>query len=348
MSLGPIMLDLQGPQLTEEEQEMLLHPLVGGVILFSRNFESVAQLEALTQAIRRLRTPHPLIAVDHEGGPVQRFREGFTRLPPVSRLGELYDRDRKRAIHLAEACGWLMAVELRSAGVDLSFAPVLDLRRDDSKVLQDRCFHRNPQVVADLAHHYMLGMQRAGMQATGKHFPGHGGVSGDSHTELPVDPRALEDILAEDGLAFERMIHYGMAAVMVSHVCYRAVDRHPAGYSRFWLRDILRRRLEFQGVIFSDDLSMEGASGEGDIIARVEKAHQAGCDMLLVCNDRQAAQRVLDQFRPGEDPVSQLRLARMHGRHPISRSALQADPHWREVVHAVARLNQPEEIEIPL
>ena len=348
MSLGPLMVDLQGPQLTPEEREMLRHPLVGGVILFSRNFESVSQLEALTGGIRALRTPHPLIAVDHEGGPVQRFRDGFTRLPPVSRLGECYDRDRRRARRLAGQAGWLMAAELRAAGVDLSFAPVLDLAHENSQVLAGRCFHRKPEAVADLAHQYMLGMQRAGMQATGKHFPGHGGVSGDSHIELPDDPRPLEDILAEDGLPFERMVHYGLAAIMVAHVRYSAVDRLPAGYSRFWLQEILRGRLAFQGVIFSDDLSMEGASSEGDIVARVEKAHQAGCDMLLVCNDPAGVQRVLDAFRPPPDPVSQLRLARMHGRHPVTFTRLHADPMWREAVHALAGISHPEEQEIPL
>ena len=263
MALGPVMLGLEGVELTAQERELLRHPLVGGVILFTRNYQSPEQVAALTAAIHALRQPRLLVAVDHEGGRVQRFREGFTRLPAVRRLGEIYDQDRMRAKQLARVTGWLMAAELRAVGVDLSFAPVLDLDHGVSGIIGDRAFHHDPESVADLAHAYASGMQKAGMEAVGKHFPGHGGIAADSHLELPVDPRPLAALEAADLLAFERMIHYGLAALMPAHVVYPAVDDQPAGFSARWLKDILRQRLEFQGVIFSDDLDMAGAHVAG-------------------------------------------------------------------------------------
>ena len=231
MALGPVMLGLEGPELSAQERELLRHPLVGGVILFTRNYQSPAQLTALTGVIHALRQPRLLIAVDHEGGRVQRFRDGFTRLPAVRRLGELYDQDRMRAKQLARGTGWLMAAELRAVGVDFSFAPVLDLDHGVSSIIGDRAFHSDPEAVADLAHAYVSGMQKAGMEAVGKHFPGHGGIAADSHLELPVDPRPLAVLETADLLAFERMIHYGLAALMPAHVRYPAVDDQPAGFS---------------------------------------------------------------------------------------------------------------------
>ncbi|TAM46406.1 MAG: beta-N-acetylhexosaminidase [Gammaproteobacteria bacterium] len=335
MPLGPVMLDIEGLALTAEDRERLRHPLTGGVILFSRNYESPEQIAALVAEIHALRDPHLLVAVDHEGGRVQRFRDGFTRLPPVRKLGEAYDENPKRALRLAEADGWLMAAELRSVGVDFSFAPVLDLDRGVSGIIGDRAFHTDPEAVAELAHAYMRGMTRAGMAATGKHFPGHGTVEADSHLALPVDERPLADILAEDVLPFERMIHFGLAGIMPAHVVYPKVDSRPAGFSRRWLKEILRGQLGFQGVIFSDDLSMEGAKGAGNVVARAKAALSAGCDMVLVCNDTAAANELLDGLGPHDDPVASLRLVRLHGRHPVARTQLAADETWREAVRLV-------------
>jgi beta-N-acetylhexosaminidase len=350
------MLDIEGQTLTAEDRERLRHPLTGGVILFSRNYESPEQIAALVAEIHALRDPQLLVAVDHEGGRVQRFRDGFTRLPPVRRLGELYDEHPKRALRLAEAAGWLMAAELRAVGVDFSFAPVLDLDRGVSAVIGDRAFHADPEAVAELAHAYMRGMTRAGMAATGKHFPGHGAVAADSHLALPVDERPLADILAEDVLPFERMIHYGLAGIMPAHVVYPKVDSQPAGFSRRWLKEILRGQIGFQGVIFSDDLSMEGAKsafapslGSGSplrpissipgVVARAEAAFSAGCDMVLVCNDTAAADQLLDGLGAHADPVASLRLVRLHGRHPVARAQLAADETWREAVRLVHNIS---------
>ena len=229
VSLGPLILGLEGLELSAEEQRLLRHPLVGGIILFSRNYQSAEQVAALIAAVHSLRQPRLLVAVDHEGGRVQRFREGFTALPAVRRLGEVYDQNPAGAKRLARVSGWLMATELRAVGVDFSFAPVLDLDRGVSRVIGDRAFHHDPEVVADLAHAYMSGMQKAGMEAVGKHFPGHGAVEADSHLELPVDERSYVDIAAEDLLVFKRMVHYGLAGVMPAHVVYPGVDSQPAG-----------------------------------------------------------------------------------------------------------------------
>jgi len=332
MSLGPLMIDLAATELGAEERELLAHPLIGGVILFTRNYVNPEQLTALVAAIHAVREPQLLVAVDHEGGRVQRFREGLTRLPAAALFGELYERDARHARRLAETGGWLMAVELRSLGVDFSFAPVLDLNFGVSTVIGDRAFHRRPDVVAELAQAYMRGMQHAGMAATGKHFPGHGAVRADSHLELPIDTRRYEDILVDDLVPFERMIGNGIAAIMPAHVVYSQVDSRPAGFSPFWIKEVLRKRLGFQGVVFSDDLHMEAAGVAGDYVERAHAALQAGCDMALVCNDRAGAMQILDGLGPYNDPVAHMRLARMHGRHPITRAALHLDPAWKEAI----------------
>ncbi|MDH5483744.1 MAG: beta-N-acetylhexosaminidase, partial [Gammaproteobacteria bacterium] len=257
MSLGPVMLDLVGTSISPEEREMIQHPQAGGLILFSRNYESPEQITELVREVHSLRTPHLLVAVDQEGGRVQRFREGFSRIPPAATYGAIYRTNPRQARQMAETCGWLMAAECRAAGIDMSFAPVLDLGRGVSGVIGDRAFHHQPNVVAELANAWMQGMKRAGMSATGKHFPGHGSIKEDSHVAHPVDHRPLNDIMMEDILPFERMIHLGLAAVMPAHVVFPAIDDKPAGYSSRWLQEILRQQLGFQGVIFSDDLSIK-------------------------------------------------------------------------------------------
>ena len=318
MSLGPIMMDLAGAEITPEECEMLLHPLVGGVLLFTRNYEHPEQLQDLVRDIHALRDPHLIVAVDHEGGRVQRFRRGFTRLPPVALLGRVYDRDRAHGKDMAEVSGWLMASELRALDVDMSFAPVVDLGCGFGGVIGDRAFHREPQVVAELAHAYRRGMRMAGMSATLKHFPGHGGVRADSHWELPQDERDRADIEWEDMLPFERLIHQGVEAVMTAHVAYPCVDTSPATFSRIWVRDWLRGRLGFEGAVFSDDLSMQGAAVLGGYPDRARAALEAGCDMLPVCNHPEGVAEILDDIGHYEDPAGQLRLIRMHGKRRMT------------------------------
>ena len=346
MSLGPVMVDLKGTRLEPEEKEMLEHPLVGGVILFSRNYESPEQITDLVENIHQVREPHLLVSVDHEGGRVQRFREGFTALPPLAKLGAQYQLDKKRAKRMAETCGWLMAIELRAVGVDFSFAPVLDIERGISDVIGDRSFGKDPDTVVDLAVAYIRGMQSAGMAATGKHFPGHGAVKADSHVACPVDERSFEDIVAYDVVPFERLIRNGLAGIMPAHVVYSSVDPNPAGFSRFWLNEVLRNQLEFQGVIFSDDLSIEGASIAGDVVDRARAALNAGCDMALVCNDPDAAAKVLDNLGDLDNPVSHMRLARMHGRHFVNRKELLKEDQWKNAVALVDDLSAGDTLEL--
>jgi len=340
------MLDLAGTALTGEERDMLRHPLTGGVILFSRNYESPAQLIALTAEIHALRDPHVLIAVDHEGGRVQRFREGFTVLPPAARFGEIHDNDPDRARELARIGGWLLAAELRAAGVDFSFTPVLDLGRNVSVVIGDRALHRSPDVIAELAHAMMNGLHQAGMEAVGKHFPGHGSIAADSHETVPIDGRAFADIEMEDMVPFERMIRYGLAAIMPAHVIYPAVDDRPAGFSPVWLREILRRQMGFEGVIFSDDLSMAGAVVAGDYTERAHAALAAGCDMLVVCNDAGGAVQILDNLGDWNEPASAMRLTRMHGRPAPGRAALRADEKWQKAAAAISALEAEPELDL--
>ncbi len=309
--LGPVMVDLAGPGLAPGEKEFLTHPLVGGVILFGRNFESPRQLAALASEIRAIRNPELLIAVDHEGGRVQRFQEGFTRIPPMRLFGELHDRDAVRARRLAEAAGYVIAIELRSHGIDFSFSPVLDVDFGSSSVIGDRAFSGEPAAITALAGALIGGMAAGGAAAVGKHFPGHGYVRADSHVEVPVDERALAEIEA-DLLPYRELIARGLTGIMPAHVIYPKVDSRPAGFSPVWLKEILRGRLGFDGMIFSDDLSMEGASVAGGVVQRAEAALAAGCDMILVCNAPQAAREVLDGLKAG--PLDRARAERMRGR----------------------------------
>ena len=255
MSIGPVMLDVKGTQLTAGDRKRLQHPLTGGVILFSRNYSSLRQLTELTSEIHSLRNPPLLIAVDHEGGRVQRFRENFTRLPAMRELGRIWDEHPSQARHLTHQTGYVLAAELRACGVDLSFTPVLDVDHGQSGIIGDRAFHRKPQAISDLAHSLMLGLKTGGMAAVGKHFPGHGYIEADSHIEVPVDNRTYADIEMDDLVPFRQMIDFGLAGIMPAHVIYPSVDARPAGFSKIWLKEILRGELGFDGCIFSDDLT---------------------------------------------------------------------------------------------
>jgi beta-N-acetylhexosaminidase len=335
VSLGPLMTDIAGTGLTQPDRELLASPAVGGVILFARNYESPAQLSSLTADIHALRTPPLIVAVDQEGGRVQRFRDGFTPLPPAHRIGRHYDLDPALGRALAEDAGYVMAGELLACGVDLSFAPVLDVARGVSEVIGDRAWHADPEIVGVLGQACMAGMRAAGMAAVGKHFPGHGAVVADSHVSLPVDKRFYEDI-EEDIAPFARLVRAGIAGIMMAHVVYPDVDDAPASLSRRWIADVLRGRLDFRGVVYSDDLSMAGAAVAGDAADRARAALAAGCDVLLVCNDRAAAERVAELLAGHSDPVSQVRLARMHGR----RHDAPDDPRRAEAVERLARLGE--------
>lgn len=315
---GPVMVDVHGFALTAQEKARLSHPLVGGVILFRRNFHNIEQLKALTAEIRALRTPELLIAVDHEGGRVQRFLDGFTRLPPMNVLGEMWQQDEAAARAAAETVGVVLAGELRACGIDLSFTPVLDLDWGRCAVIGNRAFHRDPHIVSELALALQRGLQQGGMSTCGKHFPGHGFVAGDSHFVMPQDDRELAQLEADDLIPFARMAEAGMGSVMPAHVVYPAVDGRPAGFSPVWLQDILRNQLHFDGVIFSDDLGMEGAAGVGGFVARAAAALDAGCDMVLVCNQPERADEVLAGLQPPEQPRLAERLQRMAGTGTIA------------------------------
>ena len=293
MNLGPIMMDVSGLTLTELEQAQLAKPSIGGVILFSRNFESIDQVKQLISSIRAV-NPNILISVDHEGGRVQRFKEGFTHLPAMSKLGELYDKKPKKAIKYACSCGFILAYELLEIDVDFSFAPVLDMDYGNSSVIGDRAFHSNPDAIIKLAQALIIGMHRAGMKCVGKHFPGHGYVSLDSHIDLPIDERPAKEIY-QDMVTFKDLIDEGLDAVMPAHVIYSKVDDKPAGFSNVWIQDILKSKLGFDGVVFSDDLSMQGALFIENIKDRVKISLDSGCDMVLICNHPEMLLEVIDQ-----------------------------------------------------
>lgn len=331
------MLGLSGLELSAEEKDILRHPLVGGVILFTRNYHSPEQITDLIHAVHILRQPSLLVAVDQEGGRVQRFRTGFTALPAPRRLGEAYERSPTYAKDMAAVTGWLMAAELRAVGVDFSFAPVLDLDRGISQIIGDRAFHYNPDVVVELALAHIKGVQKAGMEAVGKHFPGHGGVVADSHLELPLDERPPAVIFNEDRVVFDRVIRCGIAAIMASHVVYSQVDDQPAGFSSYWLKKILRQNLGFRGAIISDDLDMMAAGAVGVHVERAQAALTAGCDMLLACNDRQGAIAILDNIHDPIDPLAQGRLARLYGCDGLSLTQLHKSTAWKTAVKSIER-----------
>jgi beta-N-acetylhexosaminidase len=331
------MLDVAATVLSAEDRERLLHPLTGGVILFARNYESPEQLRQLTADIHGLRSPSLIVAVDHEGGRVQRFREGFTAIPPMRELGKIWDRNAQHACHLAHDVGFLLSAELRAHGVDLSFAPVLDVDHGNSSVIGDRALHSEARAIAELAHALVRGFREGGMGAVGKHFPGHGHVRADSHHEVPVDDRPFTAIEACDLVPFRRLIEAGLVGIMPAHVIYPQVDAQPAGFSALWLKGILRQQMGFDGVVFSDDLSMEGASVAGGVTDRARAALGAGCDMVLVCNNPASANELLDNLDYAMSPVSLARLARMHGRaHAPDMTMLRESGQYTRALRAIS------------
>lgn len=330
MSLGPVMLDIEGLALSPADRDLLREPAVGGVILFSRNFESVEQVATLVAEIRALRSPPVLIAVDHEGGRVQRFRDGFTDMPPMRRIGREYDRDTVKGLEIARQAGWIIASELRAAGIDLCFAPCIDLDWGVSEIIGDRSFHRQPDAVGELAGAFARGLRSAGMAAVAKHFPGHGAVVADSHLKLPVDRREYGLIL-DDMRPYERLIGTGVVAgVMLAHIVYQEIDAQPAGFSDYWTQRELRSRLGFGGAIFCDDLGMQATRDFGSMPERARLALAAGCDMILICNNRDAAQRAVAALEDYSNPLSQVRLARLHGTGNPQRESLLASEEWQQ------------------
>jgi beta-N-acetylhexosaminidase len=331
------MIDLRGTTLAADEREWLASPLVGGVILFTRNFESLSQLTALVAEIHAVRQPPLLVTVDHEGGRVQRFRQPFFRLPPLRAFGRLFDEDQDAGLHAAAAGGYLMAAELRAVGVDLSFTPCVDLDRGLSEVIGDRALHQEWHAVSALARRLASGAKRAGMAITAKHFPTHAGARSDSHTEFAVDRREL-DALEHDLAPYRDLIRNGLAAVMVAHVSFPAIDPRPASMSSWWINDYLRGELEFKGAVISDDLSMVGAGVVGAVETRVSRALEAGCDLVLLCNAPEQVSVVLRALEGYVNPAAQLRLSRLHGVGQFEWESLHASDEWRQASAAVEPL----------
>ena len=337
------MLDIEGRQLTPADRALLQEPAVGGVILFSRNYESPAQLADLIAGIRALRSPPVLIAVDHEGGRVQRFRDGFSAIPPMCRLGRQYDGDAEEALALAKTAGWLIASELRAMDIDLSFTPCVDLDWGVSEIIGNRAFHRNPDVVAELASAYCNGLRSAGMAAVAKHFPGHGAVVADSHDQLPVDRRSYGELL-DDMRPYEKLIaKRQLAGVMIAHIVYAETDPLPASFSSYWIKQQLRSTLGYDGAVLCDDLSMKATETMGSMPKRARLALQAGCDMVIVCNNRPAANATVAALRDYTDPLSLVRLARLHGSGKVMRESLLASEEWQIAADRLQQwLDRPE------
>ena len=345
MSLGPLMIDLRGTSVEDDELRWLASPLVCGVILFSRNFENGDQLEELISAIHEVRDPPLLIAVDQEGGRVQRFVDPFTKLPPLRTLGHLYDVDVGQALKAARAFGWLMAAELLAFRVDLSFTPVVDLDRGLAEVIGDRAFHSNGTAVCQLASAFSAGAHAAGMAITAKHFPTHAGVISDSHTESAVDTRTFND-LWDDLQPYRHLISGRLDAIMVAHVSFPDVDPTPASFSPWWLTEQLRGELDFGGAIISDDISMIAAETVGSYAERARAALAAGCDMVLLCNAPDEIPAVLEALEGYSNPVSQLHLMRLHGRGTRDWATLRASNEWAEARDLVGSLSARPEIKL--
>lgn len=340
MALGPVMLDVEGLELVAADRRLLREPAVGGVILFSRNYASPEQLADLIGEIRALRSPPLLVAVDHEGGRVQRFRDGFSPIPPMRTLGRAYDGDREEALKLARDAGWLIGAELRASGIDLALTPCVDLDWGVNDAIGDRAFHRSPEAVSALAAAVCRGLRDAGMVGVAKHFPGHGAVVADSHLRLPVDRREFGDLL-DDMQPFEHLIrNRSVGAVLMSHIAYPELDPLPAGFSAYWMQVQLRNQLGFDGAILSDDLSMKATAEFGSMPKRARRALAAGCDMVLICNDRPAAARAVDALADYSNPPSLVRLARLHGTGEFLRETVLASDEWLAAAERLSRWSE--------
>jgi beta-N-acetylhexosaminidase len=339
------MISLRGTSLAADERRWLAAPVVGGVILFARNFENLSQLRALIDDIHSIRNPALLVTVDQEGGRVQRFGAPFTVLPPARTLGHLYDVDLAAALAAARALGWLMAAELRAVNIDMSFAPVVDLDRGLASVIGDRALHDSADVVVKLALQFNEGAQEAGMAITAKHFPTHAGATSDSHTDIATDRREYAELF-DDLRPYRALIDAGLQAVMVAHVIFPALDPLPASLSRWWITTQLRSELGFHGAIISDDVSMAGAAGIGDLGARVERALDAGCDLVLVCNVPDAIPQLLDRFQDYVNPASQLRLMRLRGRQTMDWERVHETPEWKQARRLLASLGARPKLEL--
>ena len=332
LPIGPVMIDISSTTLSQYDKEKIAHPNTGAIILFARNYAEPKQVTELCQQIKAARSGPILIAVDQEGGRVQRFQNGFTRLPPIAAYAE--------NSALTEDAGWLMASELLVLGVDFSFAPVLDIDCGVSQIIGNRSFSEDPELTCQLASTFRKGMRSAGMAATGKHFPGHGAVALDSHLELPVDERDFNSLWQKDILPFKQLIEEGLEAIMPAHVVYPAIDELPAGFSAIWITEILRKQLDFNGAVFSDDLSMEGAACVGDFNERAKLARQAGCDMILVCNNESAAEQVLESTPIEHSPVREQRLLAMLGKNSMTQQELKNSLKWQTVSQQLAKLSE--------
>lgn len=329
--IGSLIIDIAGTALSSEDIDLLRHPMVGGIIFFTRNYKSRQQLFELCQAIRHVRLKPLLIMVDQEGGRVQRFQEEFTRIPSMAVFGHLYDQDRQPALRLTRECAWLLASELLSVGIDLSFTPVLDLHNAVNKAIGDRAFHRDPNAVIHLAEAFIEGLHQAGMSSTAKHFPGHGAVDVDSHEALPIDNRSFEEVLNTDMVPFAAMVKAGINNMMAAHIVYPQIDKYPVSFSRRWLKDILRQQLNFKGIIFSDDLNMKGADLSTNYADRVQLAHEAGCDITLLCNNRRGVIETLDNLKIEDHQIEKSKWQTLVGDVSRLNTDLQSQTRWQRI-----------------
>ncbi len=343
MALGPVMLDVEGLALSPADRSLLREPAVGGVVLFSRNYATPAQMADLVAEIRAIRSPPLLVAVDHEGGRVQRFREGFSAVPPMRHIGRLYDEDSSAGVQMAELCAWLIGAELRALDIDLCFAPCVDLDWGVSEIIGNRSFHASPEAVDVLAGAFCRGLRDAGMAAVAKHFPGHGAVVADSHESLPIDRRTYGQLL-DDMRPYEKLVNRRqLAAVMLAHIVYESLDKTPAGFSEYWINNQLRGQIGFDGAVFCDDLSMKATANYGSMPQRARAALAAGCDMVLICNDRPAAVAAVRALDDYSNPLSLVRLARLHGARGELRETLLVSERWQQASAKLAQwLDRPQ------